>query len=58
MKEEMKNLSLGTSKQNYIDSRITIAFMKKYNIPVEKLFTTTLQKKFAWAFDIDENFKF
>jgi DNA topoisomerase-1 len=57
-KEEMKNLSLGTSKQNYIDSRITIAFMKKYNIPVEKLFSGTLQKKFAWAFDVDKDFKF
>jgi hypothetical protein len=32
--------------------------MKKYNIPVEKLFSGTLQKKFAWAFDVDKDFKF
>lgn len=58
LKEETKNLSLSTSKQNYIDCRITIAFMKRHKIPVEKLFTTALQKKFKWAFDIDENFMF
>jgi len=58
LKEQMKNISLGTSRQNYIDSRITISFMKKYNIPVEKLFTVTLQKKFKWAFDVDENYRF
>jgi DNA topoisomerase-1 len=58
LKEETKNLSLTTSKQNYIDCRITIAFMKKHKIPIDKLFTTALQKKFKWAFDIDEDFKF
>jgi DNA topoisomerase-1 len=57
-KEEMKNIALGTSKENYIDPRITIAFMKKHKIPVEKIFSTKLQKKFKWAFEIDENFKF
>ena len=29
LKLEMKNVSLGTSKVNYIDPRITISFMKK-----------------------------
>jgi DNA topoisomerase-1 len=58
MKEELKNLSLGTSKQNYIDPRITISFMKRYNIPVDKLFTAVLQKKFKWAFVTDENYAF
>jgi len=38
LKQEMKNISLGTSKQNYIDPRITIAFIKKFNIPIEKVF--------------------
>jgi len=37
-KAEMKNISLGTSKNNYIDPRITVAFMKKHNIPVDKEF--------------------
>lgn len=58
MKIEMKNLSLSTSKINYIDPRITVAFLKKHNIPVDKIFPKTLQEKFKWAFDIDESYKF
>ena len=58
MKIEMKNLSLSTSKINYIDPRITVAFLKKHNIPVDKIFPKTLQEKFKWAFDIDESYRF
>jgi DNA topoisomerase-1 len=57
-KEETKNIALGTSRENYIDPRITVAFMKKYNVPIEKIFSVKLQKKFKWAFEVDENFKF
>lgn len=57
-KEETKNIALGTSRENYIDPRITVAFMKKHNIPVEKIFSTKLQKKFKWAFDVDDQYKF
>ena len=56
--KEMKNISLGTSKANYIDPRITIAFMKKHNLDINKIFSKTLQEKFKWAFDVDENFRF
>jgi DNA topoisomerase-1 len=56
--KEMKNISLGTSKMNYIDPRISVAFMKKHNVDVNKIFTKTLQNKFQWAFSVDENFKF
>ena len=56
--KEMKNISLGTSKQNYIDPRIIVAFMKKHNLSIDKLFSKTLQNKFKWAFDVDENFIF
>ena len=58
MKTDQKNLSLGTSKINYIDPRITVAFMKKHDINIDKIFSKTLQLKFKWAFDIDDNFKF
>jgi DNA topoisomerase I len=57
-KEETKNIALGTSRENYIDPRITVAYMKKHNIPVEKIFSVKLQKKFKWAFDVDGQFKF
>ena len=58
LKTELKNISLGTSKVNYIDPRITIAFLKKHNLPLDKIFSKTLQEKFKWAMDTDVNFVF
>jgi DNA topoisomerase-1 len=58
MKIEFKNITTGTSKTNYIDPRITIAFLKIHNIPIDKIFPKTLQDKFAWAMSTDESFKF
>lgn len=55
---ELKNISLETSKQNYIDPRITVVFLKRNNIPIDKLFSKVLLEKFKWAFDVDENYKF
>jgi DNA topoisomerase-1 len=57
-KLKMKNVSLGTSKNNYIDPRIIFAFIKKFEIPPEKLFTKVLIKRFEWASKVDSNFKF
>ena len=48
-KVKMKNVSLGTSKNNYIDPRIIFAFIKKYNIPEDKLFNKALISRFEWA---------
>jgi DNA topoisomerase-1 len=53
LKLELKNISLGTSKINYIDPRITIAWIKKHDFPIEKIFSETLRDKFRWAFDVD-----
>ena len=53
LKLELKNISLGTSKINYIDPRITIAWIKKHDFPVDKIFSETLRDKFKWAFDVD-----
>jgi DNA topoisomerase-1 len=58
LKSDMKNLSLGTSKINYIDPRITIAFFKRHKLPLEKVFNESLMKKFTWAKDVPEDFKF
>lgn len=58
LKIELKNVSLTTSKTNYIDPRITIAFLKRHNIPLEKIFSQTLIDKFFWAMDVDKNWKF
>ena len=56
LKLELKNISLGTSKINYIDPRITVAWIKKHDFPVEKIFSETLREKFSWAFKVDEKF--
>lgn len=58
LKQEMKNISLGTSKANYIDPRISISFAKRHNIPLDKIFTKTLQQKFQWALEVEPDFKF
>ena len=57
-KNKMKTVSLGTSKDNYIDPRIIVSFMKKYDIPIEKIFTKTSQKRFEWAMDISKDYLF
>jgi DNA topoisomerase-1 len=57
-KIKMKNVSLGTSKNNYIDPRIIFAFIKKFDIPPEKLFTKVLIKRFEWASKVDADYRF
>ena len=58
LKQEIRNLSLGTSKINYLDPRISIAFLKKYGIPTEKVFTSSVLKKFTWALDVTPDWQF
>ena len=58
-KEDNSEVSLGTSKMNYIDPRLTVMFSKKFDVPIEKLFTKTLRDKFKWAIEsTDENWRF
>lgn len=58
LRDELKNISLGTSKTSYIDPRITISFLKKHDISLDKVFSKTLQQKFKWAFEVGEDFVF
>lgn len=57
---ESKSLSSGTSKINYIDPRITIAFLKTNNIidKIDKFFNKSHQTQFTWAFEADSDYKF
>ncbi|KAI8142511.1 hypothetical protein BJV82DRAFT_615165 [Fennellomyces sp. T-0311] len=57
-KEENKEIALSTSKMNYIDPRISFAWAKKYDVPVQKVFNKTLLEKFRWAQSVDENWVF
>ncbi|CAK8696169.1 unnamed protein product [Clavelina lepadiformis] len=58
-KEENKEIALGTSKLNYLDPRITVAWCKKYTVPIEKVYNKTQRDKFAWAIAmVDETYEF
>lgn len=37
IKEDMKTVALGTSKINYLDPRITVAWCKRHEVPIEKV---------------------
>lgn len=58
LKVKMKNVSLATSKNNYIDPRIIFSFIKKYEIPAEKLFHQHHIDRFKWASEVDKDFRF
>ncbi|XP_041990284.1 DNA topoisomerase 1 alpha-like isoform X2 [Salvia splendens] len=57
-KEDLKTVALGTSKINYLDPRITVAWCKRHEVPIEKIFNKSLLAKFAWAMDVDPGFRF
>lgn len=54
----MKDLALETSKANYIDPRITVAFLKRHKLEMKDVFSPKLITKFRWAFDVDTDYKF
>nr|VZI01566.1 unnamed protein product [Spirometra erinaceieuropaei] len=58
-RDENKDIALSTSKLNYLDPRITIAWCRKLNVPVEKVYNKTQRDKFQWAIQMTtEDFKF
>mmetsp|Transcript_33564 Transcript_33564/g.40569 ORF Transcript_33564/g.40569 Transcript_33564/m.40569 type:complete len:661 (+) Transcript_33564:194-2176(+) len=58
LKEELKTVSLGTSKINYLDPRITVAWCKKHEVPINTIFTKALIEKFNWAMEVEPDFDF
>lgn len=58
VKDDLKTVALGTSKINYLDPRITVAWCKKHEVPIERIFAKTLLVKFAWAMEASMNFRF
>ncbi|KAM7542749.1 hypothetical protein Aperf_G00000006044 [Anoplocephala perfoliata] len=58
-RDENKTIALSTSKLNYLDPRITVAWCKRYNIPIEKVYNKTQREKFMWAIQMaTDTFKF
>ncbi|XP_071059568.1 DNA topoisomerase 1 isoform X2 [Pseudochaenichthys georgianus] len=53
-KEENKQISLGTSKLNYLDPRISVAWCRNMVVPVDKIYNKSQRDKFAWALDMTE----
>jgi len=58
VKEDLKTVALGTSKINYMDPRITVAWCKRNEMPIEKVFNKSLINKFHWCMDTDPDFRF
>lgn len=57
-RDDNKEVSLGTSKINYMDPRISVAFCKRNDIPIEKIFSKTLRDKFNWAMAVPPDWEF
>jgi len=60
-KDETKAVATSTSKINYIDPRISIAWANKVGLPLTKIFSAAVRRKFPWAVAaVEENpdFKF
>ena len=49
LKMAEENISLSTSKVNYMDPRITVAWCKTNNLKIEKIYNKTQLLKFNWA---------
>lgn len=56
LKKETEGVALGTSKTNYADPRIAYSYAKSKNLDIKKIFTPTLQAKFEWAADVDDDY--
>lgn len=56
-KGELRNVALSTSKLNYLDPRISVAFCKRLDLPLERVFQKALREKFTWALDTPADFQ-
>jgi len=57
-KDDLKTVALGTSKINYLDPRITVAWCKHHDVPIERIFSKSLRDKFPWALDVSSDWSF
>ena len=57
-KDENKEVALGTSKINYMDPRISVAWCKRVEVPIERVFAKTLRDKFVWAMGVPPTWRF
>eukprot|EP00742_Colponemidia_sp_Colp-10_P003983 GILJ01004249.1.p1 GENE.GILJ01004249.1~~GILJ01004249.1.p1 ORF type:complete len:682 (-),score=165.09 GILJ01004249.1:78-2078(-) len=58
IKDDNKTVALTTSKINYMDPRITVAWCKSHEVPIEKNFNKSLRSKFPWAMYVEPSWQF
>jgi DNA topoisomerase-1 len=58
IKDDNKAVALGTSKINYMDPRITVAWCKHAYLPLERVFNKGLLDKFPWAMEVESTWRF
>jgi hypothetical protein len=46
------------SQINYMDPRISVAWCKRNEVPIEKIFSKTLRDKFNWAMAVPPEWEF
>lgn len=57
-REDNMGIATTTSKTNYNDPRITVAWCKRFEVPIEKVFPKTLLDKFNWSMSIQSDWIF
>lgn len=57
-RDETKTVALGTSKINYMDPRISVAWCKAKELPIERVFNKSLVAKFPWAMEVPSDWTF
>lgn len=53
-KQDTLNIAISTSRTNYIDPRINVAWSKKHDLNLNKIYSAVLQRKFKWAIDMTD----
>lgn len=57
-KEELRAVALTTARINYIDPRVTVAFCKRSDLPLEKIWSISMRQRFEWATQVDRDWWF
>ena len=57
-KDDNKTVALGTSKINYMDPRISVAWCKREECDISKVFAKALRDKFPWAMSAEMGYSF
>jgi len=58
LEEATENVATTTSKTNYLDPRIVVAWCKKVEMPIEKIYNKTNLKKFVWGMGTKSSWSF